>query len=111
MPSGIPVAPRFVAPVSQAELLYLPPISGSIRTERDGALAYLVVDHPERRNALNAQMWRQIPQLAAELDADRDVHVVIMRGVGDEAFVSGADISEFSQLRTGASAAQYDLEN
>lgn len=86
-------------------------MSGTIRIERQGALAYLIVDHPERRNALNAHMWRQIPELAAELDADRDVHVIVLRGAGDEAFVSGADISEFSQLRTGSAAAQYDAEN
>jgi enoyl-CoA hydratase/carnithine racemase len=86
-------------------------MSGTIRIEREGALAYLIVDHPERRNALNAHMWRQLPALAAELDADRDVHVIILRGSGDEAFVSGADISEFSRLRTGSAAAQYDAEN
>jgi len=56
-------------------------------------------------------MWRQIPELAAELDADRDVHVIVMRGAGDEAFVSGADISEFSELRIGDTAAQYDADN
>jgi enoyl-CoA hydratase len=86
-------------------------MSGSIRIERDGALGFLVVDHPERRNALNAHMWRAIPQLAAELDADASVRVIILRGAGQEAFVSGADISEFSQLRTGSAAAQYDAEN
>lgn len=86
-------------------------MSGSIRSERDGALGFLVVDHPERRNALNADMWRAIPQLAADLDADPDVRVIILRGAGEEAFVSGADISEFSQLRTGQAAAQYDAEN
>jgi enoyl-CoA hydratase/carnithine racemase len=86
-------------------------MSGSIRVEREGALAWVIVDHPERRNALNAGMWRQIPGICAELDADRSVHVVIMRGVGDEAFVSGADISEFKQLRSGDAAAQYDADN
>jgi enoyl-CoA hydratase/carnithine racemase len=86
-------------------------MSGSIRIERDGALGFLVVDHPERRNALNAHMWRSIPALARELDADRDVRVIVLRGAGQEAFVSGADISEFSELRTGAAAEQYDAEN
>jgi enoyl-CoA hydratase len=86
-------------------------MSGTIRIERAGALAYLIFDHPERRNALNASMWRQIPQLAAQLDQDRDVRVIVMRGAGEEAFVSGADISEFSQLRSGSAAAQYDAEN
>lgn len=56
-------------------------------------------------------MWRQIPGLAAELDEDRDVHVIVLRGAGDEAFVSGADISEFGEKRTGEAAAQYDAEN
>jgi enoyl-CoA hydratase len=86
-------------------------MSGSIRVERDGALAWVIVDHSERRNALNAGMWRQIPELCAELDADRNVRVLILRGAGEEAFVSGADISEFKQLRSGASAAQYDADN
>lgn len=86
-------------------------MSGSIRVEREGALAWVIVDHLERRNALNAGMWRQIPTLCADLDADRSVRVVILRGAGEEAFVSGADISEFAQLRSGDAAAQYDAEN
>lgn len=86
-------------------------MTGTIRIERAGALAYLIVDHAERRNALNAHMWRQIPELAAELDADPSVRVIVLRGAGNEAFVSGADISEFSKLRSGAAAAQYDAEN
>lgn len=89
----------------------MPPMSGTIRIERRGALGYLIVDHAERRNALNAHMWRQIPELAAELDHDASVRVIVMRGAGEEAFVSGADISEFSKLRSGAAAAQYDAEN
>jgi len=86
-------------------------MSGTIRIERAGALAYLIFDHPERRNALNQHMWRQIPVLLAELDADPSVRVIVLRGVGEEAFVSGADISEFSKLRSGSAAAEYDAEN
>jgi enoyl-CoA hydratase/carnithine racemase len=86
-------------------------MSGCIRIERQGPLGILVVDHGARRNALNAAMWRDIPTLARELDADASVRVIVLRGAGDEAFVSGADISEFSQLRTGEAAAQYDADN
>jgi len=86
-------------------------MSGSIRIERDGALAALVVDYPERRNALTAQMWRVIPELTRELADDDAVRVVVLRGAGDTAFVSGADISEFSQLRSGAEATRYDADN
>src|SRR4051794_20957525 len=86
-------------------------MNGCIRIERHGPLGMLVVDHGARRNALNAAMWRAIPTLAHELDTDANVRVIVLRGAGDEAFVSGADISEFSQLRTGAAATQYDAEN
>jgi enoyl-CoA hydratase len=86
-------------------------MSGSIRIEREGPIGWLVVDHAERRNALNAEMWRQIPALAEALNADSNVRVIVLRGQGDQAFVSGADISEFSELRIGAAAAQYDAEN
>lgn len=89
----------------------VPRMSGCIRIERHGPLGSLVVDHGARRNALNAAMWRAIPALARELDDDPTVRVVVLRGAGDEAFVSGADISEFSQLRTGDAAARYDADN
>jgi enoyl-CoA hydratase/carnithine racemase len=86
-------------------------MSGTIRIERDGPIGLLIVDHPERRNALNAQMWQRIPELTAELDADPTVRVLIVRGAGDQAFVAGADISEFSTLRVGAEAERYDADN
>jgi len=66
----------------------------------------VVFDHPERRNAVSVAMWRAIPPIAAALDADPGVRVVALRGAGDQAFVSGADISQFEAARTGANAAQ-----
>jgi enoyl-CoA hydratase len=86
-------------------------MSGTIRIQCEGPIGWLIVDHPERRNALNAAMWRRIPELSAELEADATVRVVIVRGAGDEAFVAGADISEFSSLRVGAEAERYDADN
>ena len=84
-------------------------MAGRIHVEREGALAWLVFDHPERRNAISAGMWQAIPDAVAALDADPAVRVVVLRGAGDVAFVSGADISEFEQARTGAeAAADYD---
>jgi enoyl-CoA hydratase/carnithine racemase len=77
-----------------------------VLVEREGALAWMVFDHPERRNAVSLAMWQAIPELAAALGADPAVRVVVLRGAGDQAFVSGADISQFEAARTGASAAQ-----
>ncbi len=84
---------------------------GQIRVERDGAIAEVVFDHPERRNAVTTEMWKQIPELARELDSDPTVRVVILRGAGELAFVSGADISQFEESRTGADAEKYDMDN
>ena len=84
-------------------------MGGQVRVERDGHVGWLVFDHPERRNAISGEMWRQIPDAARALGEDPDVRVVVLRGAGDVAFVSGADISEFGSSRTGASAASdYD---
>lgn len=79
--------------------------------EREGHLGWIVFDHPERRNAISKDMWRAIPDAAEELDADPEIRVVLLRGEGEVAFVSGADISEFGEQRTGVGAQQYDVDN
>jgi enoyl-CoA hydratase/carnithine racemase len=79
-----------------------------MRRDPDG-VAWLVLRNPGRLNAVRMEMWQAIPGLVAELAADRDVRVVVMRGDGEEAFASGADISEFSTHRKdAASAAAYE---
>lgn len=86
-------------------------MAGCVRIEREGPLAWVVFDHEARRNAITADMWQQIPSLARELDEDDTVRVVVLRGAGEVAFVSGADISEFQQQRTGVGAQDYDRGN
>ena len=44
-------------------------------------------------------MWQAIPQIIIDFASSDDVRVVVMRGAGDKAFVSGADISEFEEVR------------
>lgn len=86
-------------------------MAGQVRIEKDGVLGWIVFDHQARRNAITAEMWAAIPPAAAALDADPDVRVVVMRGAGETAFVAGADISEFEQMRTGDNAADYERRN
>ena len=86
-------------------------MSGQVRIEREGALAWLIFDHEKRRNAISAEMWAQLAEGARELAADPALRVVILRGAGEEAFVSGADISEFETRRAdGAQATVYESE-
>jgi enoyl-CoA hydratase/carnithine racemase len=80
-------------------------LPGRIQVVKEGALGWLIFDHPERRNAISHEMWQALPGAAAALGADPEVRVVLLRGAGEVAFVSGADISEFEGMRTGADAA------
>jgi enoyl-CoA hydratase len=84
---------------------------GRIRIERHGPRAEIIVDHPERRNAITSSMWRSLTEAAREVDQDASVRVVVLRGEGELAFVSGADISQFEAERSGQSAFAYNSEN
>jgi enoyl-CoA hydratase len=84
---------------------------GQVRSEIQDGVGFVIFDHEARRNAITTEMWDAIPPIAQKLDADPEVRVVILRGAGDVAFVSGADISEFEQQRSGDSAQAYDERN
>jgi enoyl-CoA hydratase len=86
-------------------------MSGQVRTEQRDGVGRIIFDHPERRNALTAAMWDAVPDAARQLDESPAVRVIIMRGAGDVAFVSGADISEFETVRSGPNARAYDERN
>jgi enoyl-CoA hydratase/carnithine racemase len=86
-------------------------MAGAVRVETEGALGWIVFDHLARHNAITAQMWEAIPGAAQRLAQDPAVRVVILRGAGEAAFLSGADISEFERMRNGPGAIAYDAQN
>jgi len=86
-------------------------MSGEIRVEKDAHIGWIVFDHASRRNAITGEMWRAIPDAAKSLDDDPTIRVVVLRGAGEEAFVAGADISEFERLRTGEAGSRYEEQN
>ena len=59
-------------------------------------VATVVIDHPAKRNAMTADMWRQVPPLLAGLAADRAVRTVVLTGAGGT-FCAGADISSLRE--------------
>ncbi len=81
---------------------------GCIRHFREGPLGWLVIDQPERHNAVSAAMWAALPRAAQALESDPEVRVILLRGAGERAFVSGADISEFETRRSGGARVAYD---
>ena len=85
-----------------------------LQTERmlahsaDG-IGWMVFNNPARHNALSLEMWQGIADIMQAYAADDQVRVVIMRGAGGKAFVSGADISEFDSNRTSSAQQEsYD---
>lgn len=65
-----------------------------IRLVRAGPVARLVLDRPDKRNALNLAMWRAIPAALAPIVDDESVRLLVIEGAGAH-FAAGADIEEF----------------
>ncbi len=64
--------------------------------ERDGAIALVTLNRPEKLNALNQDVRQRITAAMDELAGDDDIKVAIIHGVGPKAFIAGADVSEFA---------------
>ncbi|MEO0822846.1 MAG: enoyl-CoA hydratase [Pseudomonadota bacterium] len=73
-----------------------------ILTERDGAIARIVVNQPEKRNAVTLEMWEAMEAALDRFAGDAGLRVLILAGAGGRAFVSGADISKFASERATA---------
>ena len=71
------------------------PSAGKIHTEVADGIGWIIIDNPERRNALSVSMLETMNRTLVEFNRNPDVSVIVLRGTGDAAFASGADISEF----------------
>ncbi|QQP87262.1 enoyl-CoA hydratase/isomerase family protein [Skermanella sp. TT6] len=72
--------------------------------ERQGPIGWITFSNPERHNALKVEMWQALPDALARFEADDEVKVIVLRGAGEKAFISGADISEFEEMRSSEEA-------
>jgi enoyl-CoA hydratase/carnithine racemase len=79
-----------------------------LRLVLEPPLARIVLNRPERRNAMSAAMWRELAQAAATIEARLDVEAVIVEGAGGH-FCSGADIGEFDKVFADAPSARAYL--
>ena len=73
---------------------------------RDGAIATVTLNNPERLNALSAAMWDLLGKAFASLNDDKNLRCIVIRGAGEKAFAAGADIANFAQERANSKQAK-----
>lgn len=67
---------------------------------KDGAMGWIVFNQPQKHNAVSYEMWQALPVVLDQFARDEEVRVVILKGEGEKAFISGADISQFDEKRS-----------
>lgn len=72
--------------------------NGSIDLSRDGFIATLTINRPEKMNALTPEMLEQLKAHCLQLETDRDVRVVLLTSACPKAFCVGADIHRWTSL-------------
>lgn len=70
-----------------------------IIVQKDGVIATVTLSSPEKLNAIDVAMWRDLAQAFAALSQDTSLRCVIVRGAGEN-FAAGADIEEFAAVRS-----------
>ena len=79
-----------------------------VLVEREGDVATVLLNRPDKLNALNMEMWKRVGEVFRSLDGDDGLRCVVLKGGGDKALAPGADISEFAYTRNdSAQASEY----
>ncbi|VXB07324.1 Short chain enoyl-CoA hydratase [Burkholderia sp. 8Y] len=78
----------------------------SIVTERDGDIATVIIDRPEKLNAMTKHLWQSLGETIEALSADDALRCIVLRGAGEKAFSPGNDIGEFRTDRSNVEQAR-----
>ena len=78
-----------------------------VQTWLDGRTLHIRFNNPAKHNALSVDMWEAVPPLLDLARDDDRVRLVAFSGAGEKAFVSGADISQFEDMRAAREAVAY----
>ncbi len=87
----------------------IPTVTDKLLAIKEGHIGWIIFNNPEKHNAVSMEMWQSVPMAFDAFNNDIDVRVVILKGAGEKAFVSGADISQFKERRSSPEAvAEYN---
>ncbi|MBT5798743.1 enoyl-CoA hydratase [Alphaproteobacteria bacterium] len=79
-------------------------MTDKVLQRRDGAIAHIIFNQPEKRNAVSYEMWKAVNDALTILAEDDTLRVLILSGAGGKSFVAGADISKFESERASKEA-------
>jgi enoyl-CoA hydratase/carnithine racemase len=83
---------------------------GDLLFARRGSTAVLTFNRPQARNAMTFAMYEGLVERCDEVDADDAIRVLVLRGAGDRAFVSGTDIRQFLDFDSGRTGVEYEAD-
>lgn len=87
----------------------IPTLTDKLLAIKEGHIGWIIFNNPDKHNAVSMEMWQSVPMAFDAFNKDLDVRVVILKGAGEKAFVSGADISQFKERRSSPEAvAEYN---
>ena len=78
-----------------------------VQTWLEETTLHIRFNNPARHNALSVDMWEAVPALLSVAETDDRVRLVVFSGAGEKAFVSGADISQFEDMRAAKEAVTH----
>ena len=75
----------------------------NILFEKKDGVAYLTLNRPDRLNALNSAVLKELDDALAMIDGDAEIRVLVVKGAGEKALAAGADIAEmqFMEAESG----------
>jgi len=85
--------------ISEAQHMDTPVQTSKIIARKDGAIGWVIFNNPEKRNAMSLEMYEATGAALEAYARDPEVRVVVLKGEGEKAFISGADISQFKERR------------
>lgn len=73
---------------------------------KDG-ISWMIFNNPERHNAISLELWEAVAAILSSFQSNSAVRVVVRKGAGEKAFVSGADTSQFEDRRKNAEQVEH----
>jgi len=75
---------------------------------KEGAVLNVTFSRPAQHNAMTFAMYEGLHDACERADSDQEIRVMVLRGAGDRAFVSGTDIAQFRDFTDGADGVEYE---